>query len=167
MNTTTNTTALPTGTWALDPAATSVEVTVKKLGLITVVGKLKVASGSVIVSDGAVTGVEAVANASSYDSGNPKRDEHVASADFLDAESHKTLTFRAGGGSADKVSGTVTIKGKRAPITFTVSSVKVTGDTATFAATATVDRNDLGIDKMPSFVIGRKLDISVKATARL
>ena len=58
------------------------------------------------------------------------------------------------------------MKGRTAPIKVTVSSVDVDGAIGSFVASATVDRNAIGVDKLPAVVIGRHLDITVSATAR-
>lgn len=174
---TTSIETLPAGTWTLDPATTTVEVTVKKMKVITVTATLAVTSGSIGIADGQVTRVEVVADAASYASPNAKRNEHVAGPDFLDATAHPTIEFSAtGGDSTQKIAGTVTIKGKKTPITFNVSDLNVADDSpsnnspsnnsASFTATTTVDRFALGIDKMPSFVIAKDLDIKVTATAQ-
>lgn len=164
------TTQLPTGTWTLDPTATTITVSVKKLGLLTVPATLDVVSGTIDIDDDHhVTNVNVNADATSYTSKNAKRNEHVLSGDFLDAEAHPTIAFRTekvtptGNGHASN--GTVTVKGRTAPIDVTISNVETTGTTGSFVATATVDRNTLGVDKMPSFVIGRHLDITVNAVA--
>lgn len=164
----TSTTALPTGTWQIDTAATTVTVTVKKLGVLTVPASLTVTSGTIeIDDDNNVTDVEIVADASSYASKNPKRNEHVVNDDFLDAATHPTITFRASavataptGYSAD---GTVTVKGKTSPVSVAITGVSVQEAAGSFDAAATVDRKSIGVDKMPTFVIGRDLDITVSA----
>ena len=170
MNTTT-TTQLPTGTWTLDPTATTVTVFAKKLGLFTIPATLTVVSGSIEIGDDhQVTNVEVIADASSYASKNAKRNEHVTSPDFLDAEAHPTVAFRAGdvtpSGAGHASTGTVTVKGQTTPMNVAVSNVDVDGATGSFVATATVDRNAIGVDKMPALIIGRNLEIIVNATAR-
>ena len=166
----TTTTLLPTGTWQLDTAATSVTATVKKLGMITVTSSLGLVSGTFeIDAEGQVSGVEIVADASSYSSGNAKRDTHVLSDDFLGAETHPEITFRADAvrpaGRGYEAKGTVTIKGQTSPIDLTISDVDVNDERGTFTATAAIDRTTIGLDKMPNFVIGRTLQLTVSATA--
>ena len=71
-------TDLPAGTWRLDPAATSISVTAKKLGLFTVPASLQVAGGTIeIDADHQVASVEVAADASSYTSANAKRNDHI------------------------------------------------------------------------------------------
>jgi polyisoprenoid-binding protein YceI len=63
--------ALPTGTWRLHPAQTTIAVAAKKLGLFRVPATLKVSSGVIETDAGhQVAAVEVVADASSYTSRN-------------------------------------------------------------------------------------------------
>jgi polyisoprenoid-binding protein YceI len=164
-------TELPAGTWQLDPSTSTVTVTVKKMGLFTVPATLVVTSGTVEIDDShQVTNVEIVADAASYASKNAKRNEHVLGADFLDVENHPTITFRSGrveSGSAGYISqGTVAIKGQSSPIDVTITNVDVDGANGSFAATATVDRMALGVDKLPTLIVGRSLQLNVSANAQ-
>lgn len=167
------TTTRPTqGTWTLDPSATTIVVTAKKLGLFTIPASLNVVSGTIeIGADHQVTSVEIVADAASYASKNAKRNEHIVGSDFLDAETHPTIVFRSDRvtpGDAGLVSnGTVTVKGQATTIDVTVSNVDVADSAGSFVAAATIDRNAIGVDKLPSAVIGRQLDITVNASASL
>ncbi|MEM9034537.1 MAG: YceI family protein [Actinomycetota bacterium] len=160
---------LPDGTWRLDPSATTVTVTAKNFLFRTVPATLQVDAGSITVEGGAVTGVEISADAGTYDSGNAKRDEHVRSADFLDAEAHPLLTFRCGGVESSaggyRTDGTVTVKGESFPLAVEISDVEAGPDGGTFVATATVDRKAIGVGKMPSLMIGRDLQLTVRAVA--
>ena len=169
VSTSTNTT-LPTGTWQLDPAQTKVTVTVKKMGFITVPATLDVTSGSVEINeDHQVVKVDVVADAASYTSGSAKRNEHVVNEDFLDAANHPTIAFSATSVTSKDTnygaSGSVTIKGKTSAIHFAIADVSISGDQASFAGSAVVDRNAIGVDKMPSFVIAKKLEITIDAKA--
>jgi polyisoprenoid-binding protein YceI len=161
---------LPTGTWQLDAEATAITVSVKKLGFITVPATLAVTSGTIEIDDRhQVSNVEIVADASSYASKNAKRNEHVHGADFLDVTRHPTIAFRADtvadGTGAYRATGTVTIKGQSSPIDVTITDVAVDGSRASFNATATVDRKATGVDKMPTFIVGRDLELVVSASA--
>ena len=96
MTTNNTTTQLPTGTWTLDPSATTITVSAKKLGLFTIPATLTVISGTIDIDDDhQVTNVDIVADASSYASKNPKRNEHITGADFLNADAHPTIVFRS------------------------------------------------------------------------
>lgn len=159
---------LPTGTWALDTSATTVTISARKLRAFTVPATLTVTSGTIEIADGGVVGVDVTADASSYASKNAKRNEHVVGSDFLDAANHPAIRFQAhdvaSSATGATASGSVTVKGRATPITVTISDVDIDGDTATFHASAVVDRTDLGVDKLPSLIIGPKLDLAVSAT---
>jgi polyisoprenoid-binding protein YceI len=164
-------TELPAGTWQLDPSTSTVTVTVKKMGLLTVPATLVVTSGTVEIDDShQVANVEIVADAASYASKNAKRNEHVLGADFLDAENHPTIGFRTSQVASESPgytsSGTVTVKGQPSPIEITITDVDVSDAVGSFTATASVDRKTIGIDKMPTLVIGRSLQLAISAKAR-
>ncbi len=159
----------PTGTWVVDTSATTVTVTVRKMGFLTVPANLTVTSGTIEVGEnGQIVKVDVAVDASSYKSKNAKRNEHVTGSDFLDADQHPVITFRAGAVTATadghRASGTVTIKGQTSPVDVAVSDVEFTDANGSFTAAATVDRKTAGVDKLPAFIIGRTLDLMVTAT---
>ncbi len=159
---------LPTGTWTLDPSATTISVTAKKLGMFTVPATLQVSAGTIeIDSDHQVTAIEVTADANSYTSPNAKRNDHIRSADFLDADNHPNLSFRAGSvtqaANGYRSDGSVTVKGQTSPLGLDIDNVEVGPDSGSFRATATIDRKAIGVDKLPSFVIGRRLQLTVNA----
>ena len=161
---------LPTGTWTFDPTQTTITVTARKLGLISVAGAVAVSEGTIEIGPGGrVNSVEVVADSGSYTSGNSKRDDHVRSADFLDAASHPEMVFRGGEVSRTaagyRADGSVTVKGQTFPLTVDVSNVEFDSRTSTFVARANVDRTAIGVDKFPSFFIGDGLQVTVVATA--
>lgn len=166
----TNATQLPEGTWELDTNSSTVTVTVKKLGFITVAGDLSINSGTIQIDEsGAVTAVSVSLDAASYDSSNAKRDEHVRSNDFLSAEGFPTIGFQSTSvsksGDGYEASGSLTIKGEQSPIVLAVSEVNFDNQKGSFSAGAKVSRKTIGVDKMPGFVIGQNLLLSVSATA--
>lgn len=161
--------ALPTGTWKLDPTRTTVTVTAKKLGFITVPATVAVTAGTIEIDNShQVSSVEVIADASSYTSGNAKRDVHVRSADFLDADNHPELVFRAGTAESAlggfRTDGSVTVKGETHPLSIDIADVEFDTLTGSFRATATVDRNAIGVAKLPSLIIARTLQVTVAAT---
>ena len=161
---------LPTGTWRLDPAQTTITVTAKKLGFFTVPATLAVSSGTIeIDADHQVTAVDVVADASSYTSKNAKRNEHVVSADFLDAATHPELRFRADKvtrtATGHRADGSVTVKGRNFPLSADITDVEFDAERGSFVATATLDRTAIGVDELPSLVIGRDLQRTVSARA--
>ncbi len=163
---------LPAGSWKLDEAQTTVTVSVKKMGFLTIAATLAVSASRIEVDEnGQISDVEIAVDAGSYTSGNNKRDEHIRSADFLDSEAHSTIVYRTttvtpsqGGYLAE---GAITVKGQTSPMSVEITNLKLdaSSDAATFTASGEVDRNSIGVDKMPSFVIGPKLKLTVSARA--
>src|SRR4051812_43392716 len=91
MSTLATTTLLPTGAWSVDPGRSRIEFQVKQFGIAKVRGAFTTFEGALDVGDDArVRGSVSVA---SIDTGNDRRDAHLRSAEFLDAERFPTLSF--------------------------------------------------------------------------
>lgn len=104
--------------------------------------------------------VEASAVTASISTDNEKRDGHLKTADFFDAEKFPTLTFKstkvtAAGKNKYKVAGDLTLRGVTKPVVFDVDFLgagavgvggQSWGNKAGFAATATINRKDFGIN---------------------
>jgi polyisoprenoid-binding protein YceI len=95
------------------------DMTVKKIGLFTVPATLAGTSGTIEINDThQVAEVEVAVNTSSYASKNAKRDEHVLGPDFLDTETHPTITFQTvsvtPGSDGYTSNGTVAVKDRKA-----------------------------------------------------
>ncbi|HEY3959397.1 MAG TPA: YceI family protein [Solirubrobacteraceae bacterium] len=87
-------TALPTGTWNVDPVHSSVEFHVKHLGIATVKGQFKEFQGTLEVApDGSrAYGTVKVA---SVDTREPQRDTHLRSPDFFDVNQYPEIAFQS------------------------------------------------------------------------
>jgi len=95
---TTSTSTLPLrpGTWALDPAHSSVGFTIRHLGVAKVRGAFRRFEADVVIGDDlASTSVRAVVHVDSVDTGNAERDAHVLAEDMLDVRRRPTLAFRS------------------------------------------------------------------------
>jgi polyisoprenoid-binding protein YceI len=109
-------------TWQIDPAHSAVEFAVKHMMFTTVRGRFKDVKGTIDVDeanpDRSTVNVEI--DAASIDTGVADRDAHLRSADFLDVETHPTITFRSKRiegamkkeGDRFKIVGDLTIRGK-------------------------------------------------------
>jgi polyisoprenoid-binding protein YceI len=118
------TTAVPTGTWNIDPAHSTVEFQVKHLGIATVKGHFNDFEGVLEVGENGLP-VKAYGSVKveSVDTREEQRDAHLRSADFFDAESHPELTFVATAiepvdEDTFKVTGDLTIHGVTQRVTF-------------------------------------------------
>jgi polyisoprenoid-binding protein YceI len=109
--------------WNIDTAHSQVGFAVRHMMISTVRGKFAKFAGDVQlelanVSQAVVT---AHIDAVSVDTGDEKRDGHLRSADFFDAEKYPTIEFKSTGVSLQDTSltvhGLLKIKGQEHPIT--------------------------------------------------
>lgn len=134
MTTTTTATTTPAATaqtarWAIDPAHTSVGFSVRHMMITNVRGELPGVSGEVIFDPRSpdASKVSASIEVASIATRDEKRDAHLRSADFFDAEAHPTIEFaskrvsRAGDGY--EVRGELTIRGTTREVTLIVDDV--------------------------------------------
>ena len=161
-----------TGTrWRLDPSGSSAEFRVPNVwGLASVKGRLERLDGWLEVDDDHQWHMELTLDAASLDTGNRRRDRHLRSADFFDAEHHPELRFRSSsvndhGGGRLQVEGELEAAGKRARLQVEVSVEHADGRLDLDAA-ATVDQRQLGMTWSPLGVIGAPTTLSVHARLR-
>ncbi|MGW3207580.1 YceI family protein [Streptomyces sp. NPDC001135] len=145
------TVAVQTGTWQLDPAASTVALRHKTLwGLVTVKGTFTAVSGAGEVRpDGSATGTVTL-DAASLDTGHAKRDTHLRSADFFDAGTHPGITFAVRGadrldGDGVRVTGQLTVRGVGRPVTLTARLAGASAGAVTLETEFTVDREQFGM----------------------
>ena len=96
MTSTATETLIPTGTWTVDPAHSTVGFAVKHLGIATVRGRLEEFEGTLEIGDDLSTArAYGTALVNSINTDEPARDEHLRSADFFGAESNPELRFES------------------------------------------------------------------------
>ena len=155
--------------WALDPAATRVAFSVRNLTVAHVDGTFRLASGRVTLdaADPSRSTIEAVIDATSVDTSEPKRDAHLRSADFLDVNRYPTIAFRStrierADGGHWKVTGDLTLLGRTRPVLLDVDGSKSEGTRASAHATTTIDRRDFGMT-YSGFAVGKEIMITIDA----
>jgi polyisoprenoid-binding protein YceI len=146
---------LQPGDWDIDPAHTVVRFSVRHMTVARVSGRFPQVSGSLVVPEDEVQPtVSAVIGVGSVQSGHPKRDELIRSAEFLDAEQYPQITFDSTGFTATgngryQVSGELTIKRVTRPVLLDAELGGVVthrgAQRAGFSAATTVDRKDFGV----------------------
>ena len=98
MSTTTRPEQATTTTWTIDPQHSQVEFEVDHMMFARVRGRFEELEGTISLApeeDVENSRVEAVIDASSIDTGQEERDEHLRSADFLAVEAHPELRFES------------------------------------------------------------------------
>lgn len=169
------------GTWALDPAHTSVEFLAKHLMVAKVRGHFAGAQGVLVVAeDPAESRAEITIDASTINTGVPDRDAHLKSPDFLEVDKYPQITFVSSklehnGGSDWKLHGELTIHGETRPVTLEVEYNGVTGDPwggtrAVFSAETKIDREQWGLTwnqalETGGWLVGKDLRISLEVEA--
>jgi len=120
-------TTAATTIWNIDPAHSAAEFKVKHMMISNVKGKFSGLSGVLKLDESNYghSSVEATIPVATVKTGDEKRDGHLLTADFFDAEKFPTMTFKStniestGGGNYD-VYGDLTIHGVTKPVTFAV-----------------------------------------------
>ncbi len=156
----------PVGAWALDPAESSITVSVRSLVVSSVTLSVDIQEGFVLVDDtGVVRQIDVKVRADTVRSGNAHRDRHVRGADFLNSENSPLITY-SGRSQVDVIHGVVQVQDHPAALQLKVTQASLTEDgSAAFAAHGVVDRRLLGLGKLSSTLIGRDLDVSVRGIA--
>jgi polyisoprenoid-binding protein YceI len=104
-------------TWEIDPAHSSASFSIRHMMLAKVHGGFTRLSGSLKLNGRDLTqsSAEAVIETASIDTREPKRDEHLRSADFFDAQKFPTITFKSKGvrqaGDGLQVTGDLNLHG--------------------------------------------------------
>ena len=167
-------TAVYAQTWKIDKAHSSVKFTVTHLMLSDVEGGFK-------DFDATISGTKAdfsdakfkfTANIASIDTDNEKRDNHLKSPDFFEADKYPTLSFESTGitkvaNNKYKVAGNLTMHGVTKPVTLdlwhrgTKQHPMMKTDVAAFQVTGTIKRKDFGVGNSPEAVVSD--EVALKA----
>jgi polyisoprenoid-binding protein YceI len=144
-------------TYNIDPVHSSVGFTIRHL-VGKVPGRFTQFSGAITVDRDNLenSSVSAVILVGSVDTDNDKRNGHLKTADFFDAATYSTITFKStswkktGEGAFD-VTGDLTIKNVTKPVVLKVTlngfgpGMKGTMESG-WEATTTINRNDFGVN---------------------
>ena len=162
--------------WRFDPAYTTVEFSVRNFWY-TVRGRFRTVEGSIMLDETDISGSSVLAkiDARSIDTGNKRRDAHLQSADFLDADRFPYIEFRstkvARGTDRDSLDleGSLTCKGMSKTIALAVNEMDRSRsprgeEFVYYSATTELDRFDLGV-KYGRGIIGRKVKVTINVQA--
>ena len=116
--------------YQIDSAHSGVHFSVRHLMLSNVRGTFSGVTGTVLYdpADPASTEADATVDTATLSTGDPKRDEHLKTADFLDMAEYPEITFKAKrtektGDGAFKMTGDLTIHGVTHEVTLSVEDV--------------------------------------------
>lgn len=146
-----------TSTWQIDPSHSTVEFAVKHMMISSTKGRFTDFSGEINLDENnlANSTVNVNINVASIDTHDEKRDDHLRSADFFDAENHPAMTFtskqiRPKGGDEFEVVGDLTIRGITKEVVLKAEREGVGtspwgSEVAAFTARTEIDRKDFGL----------------------
>ena len=178
--------------WTFEPGHTAAEFCARHMMVTNVRGHFKNVHGTLEFdpSDPRSASADVTIDARGLWTGEPDRDAHLKSADFLDVESHPTIRFRGKGAllvGADEAvfDGELTIRGVTRPVSLNVRYLgqwqtpwwedgvdKGPRTRAGFLATTRINRKDFGVNwngalDRGGVVVSDQVDITVDAEAIL
>lgn len=178
---TTETRVLPaTGTWTIDPSHSEVGFSVRHLGISKTRGRFGAFTGELVVADEPTESrVTVEIDASSIDTKDAGRDEHLRGDDFFDVANHPVITFATTGveprGEDWLVRGELTIRGVTRPVVLEAEVVGLEtdpwgNDRAGFQASTEVNREDFGLTwnaalESGGLLVGKKVTIHLEVEA--
>ena len=167
--------------WKLDASHTSVSFSVRHMMITNVRGEFQKLDGDVVFDPRQpdASKVRASIETASVSTREEKRDAHLRSADFFDAENHPAMTFesrrvrKTSGGY--EILGDLTIRGTTRPVTLAVSDVTAEhvdpwGQRRIgAAATTTIRRSEFGMTwntalEAGGLLVGDEVKIHVEAS---
>lgn len=171
----------PPGRWNIDPSHSSIQFVARHMMISKVRGRFHKFEGTIVIAEDPVqSSVQAIIEAASIDTGDPDRDAHLRSADFLDVERFPHVKFNSTSvrprtdGKWD-LNGDLTIRDATRPVTITVEFCGVADDPwgkvrAGFLGMTEINREEFDITwnqalEAGGFLVGRgvKVEIDVEA----
>ena len=143
--------------WNIDTAHSTAGFTVKHLMVSTVPGSFGKVTGKITYDpkNPATLAVDATIDATTINTNNQRRDDHLRSADFFEVAKYPTITFKSktatpGAGGTAKLVGDLTMHGVTKEVTLDVSDLgQPIANGRNFvvgaAATTTIKRSDWGL----------------------
>ena len=168
--------------WDIDTSHSSITFHVRHLMVSKVHGRFSSWSGKLAIDDADLTksSVDVSIDAATIDTREPKRDEHLRSADFLEVERFPHLTFKSThvvktGDDTLDVHGDLTIHGVTRPVVLAVelggqAKDPWGGTRAGFSAKTAISRKDFGLTwnvalETGGILVGDKIEIGLEIEA--
>ena len=177
-------TAEDLATYSIDPSHSGVGFTVKHMGFAKVRGRFEEFSGEIrmVPDDLSTLEADVEIDATSINTNESKRDEHLRTNDFLDAPNHPKIKFEStnvkkASGESFELEGKLTIRDvtKNVVLEGTYLGEGTDpwgGSRAGFFASTTVNRKDFGVNwnqalEAGGFLVGDKVTIELDIQAVL
>ncbi|MCG9875723.1 MAG: YceI family protein [Leptospiraceae bacterium] len=171
-------------TYKIDKEHTSLGFEIDHLMISTVTGRFKTFDGEIIISDDKkkLLSIQGYALAKSIDTDNSKRDEHLRSKDFFDAQKFPKLEFTIkeldiSSGSSSNVKGKLTIRGIAKEVKVKIKFKGTVTDPwgaekLAIDAESTINRKDFGLTwnealESGGVMVGEDVKIVIKVEADL
>jgi len=145
-------------TWTIDSAHTRVVFSARHIMISNVHGRFETVNGTVEFDENnpTATRVDVQIDAASINTGEPQRDAHLKSPDFLDAENYPYLTFKSTrveqvDNTTAKLYGDLTIRGVTRPVVLDVEYQGLAkspwgATSAGFSASTKISRKEWGLE---------------------
>jgi polyisoprenoid-binding protein YceI len=163
---TATTITLRDGTWTV-PTGGTATFRVRNFFVLPVRGTLAIEHGTVTVAGGAPVAAEGSLDATTIGTGVPKRDEHLRTAQFLDATAHPRIRLRAlrfePVGDGWQVPALLAVGGAEVPLTLAARLGEVSADAATVHLHGEFDRSTTRI-RAPRFMVGHRIAVEAALT---
>ncbi len=168
--------------WEIDAAHSWIEFSVKHMMVTTVKGRFTKYSGVVELDEQnpSASTVDVTIDVNSVYSGDEKRDGHLRSADFFDAETYPTITYKSTkveeiGDDRFRITGDLTMHGVTKEVVFDANlegrAKNPWGkNVAAFSISTSVNRKDFGLNwnvalETGGVLVSEKVNISIEAQA--
>jgi polyisoprenoid-binding protein YceI len=166
--------------WEFDPAHTVIEFSAKHMMVTTVKGRFTKFSGKIDLDEPEHTAsqVEFTIEADSLSTGDPNRDNHLRSPDFLDVAKYPTINFKSTrveklDDDHARVYGDLTIRDVTKPVTLEVTREGETKNMkgerlAGYSVHTSINRKDWGLVwnvalETGGVLVGEKININIDA----
>jgi polyisoprenoid-binding protein YceI len=169
------------GTYEIDSSHSSVSFSARHLMVSKVRGRFAVSGGQIVIGEPAgESSVEAVVDATSVQSGDAKRDEHLRSPDFFAVDTFPTISFRSDrvedrGDGEFELAGHLSVRDVTRPVVLAGEYLGVQqspwGDTRIgFTAETEVNRKDWGLEwnvalEAGGVLVGDKVKLTIDVEA--
>jgi len=170
--------------WTIDPDHSVGAFSIRHMTIAFVHGQFNSVSGDIDYdpSDISSLNISFTIDVSSIITGIAKRDDHLKSADFFDAENYREITFKNSqvertGFNSCKVSGDLTIHGIKKPVTLEANilgPVKSPFGETSLGITGSIilNREDFGLTwnepmENGGFMVGKEVTVTVNIEADL